>query len=65
MRVITTPVPFGDDHIVTPDEVRSDPGEYLLSLNLFTMNNLFDLFPDRSRSGGRHRRSRGDEPTLR
>lgn len=51
-RVITAPVPFGDDHIVTPDEVRADPGQYLLSLNLFTMNNLFDLFPDRATAGG-------------
>lgn len=47
-----TPVPFGDPHVVTPDLVRSDPGGYLLSLNLFTMNNLFDLFPDRSQAGG-------------
>jgi ribonuclease J len=49
---LVTPVRFGDPHIVTPDLVRADPGEYLLSLNLFTMNNLFDLFPDRSRAGG-------------
>lgn len=47
-----TPIPFGDPHVVTPDQVRADPGEYLVSLNLFTMNNLFDLFPDRSRAGG-------------
>ena len=51
-RVITTPVPFGDPHVVTPDTVRAVPGEYLLSLNLWTMNNLFDLFPDRSKAGG-------------
>lgn len=51
-KVITTPVPFGDAHVVTPDEVRARPSEYLLSLNLFTMNNLFDLFPDRSKAGG-------------
>lgn len=49
---LVTPVPFGDPHVVTPDMVRADPGEYLLSLNLFTMNNLFDLFPDRSKAGG-------------
>jgi ribonuclease J len=51
-RVITTPIPFGDAHVVTPDQVRADPGQYLLSLNLWTMNNLFDLFPDRSKAGG-------------
>jgi ribonuclease J len=49
---LVTPIPFGDPHVVTPDMVRADPGEYLLSLNLFTMNNLFDLFPDRSKAGG-------------
>jgi ribonuclease J len=51
-RVITTPIPFGDAHVVTPDLVRADPRGYLLSLNLFTMNNLFDLFPDRAKAGG-------------
>lgn len=49
---LVQPVPFGDPHVVTPDMVRADPGGYLVSLNLFTMNNLFDLFPDRSRAGG-------------
>lgn len=47
-----TPVPFGEAHVVTPDQVRADPSGYLLSLNLFTMNNLFDLFPDRAQAGG-------------
>jgi len=49
---LVKPVPFGDPHVVTPDMVRADPGEYLVSLNLFTMNNLFDLFPDRAKAGG-------------
>lgn len=49
---LVKPVPFGEAHVVTPDMVRADPGEYLVSLNLFTMNNLFDLFPDRSKAGG-------------
>ncbi|MFO1533380.1 MAG: MBL fold metallo-hydrolase [Thermoplasmatota archaeon] len=49
---LVTPVPFGDPHVVTPDMVRADAGQYLLSLNLFTMNNLFDLFPDPAKAGG-------------
>lgn len=49
---LVQPVPFGDAHVVTPDLVRANPGGYLVSLNLFTMNNLFDLFPDRSKAGG-------------
>jgi ribonuclease J len=51
-RIVTKPVPFGDEHIVLPSDVAYDPGEYLFSLSLFNMTDLFDIFPDRSKAGG-------------
>jgi ribonuclease J len=51
-RVITQPVPFGDPHVVTAAEVARDPGGYLVSLTLFNMTDLFEVFPDRSAAGG-------------
>ncbi len=51
-RVVTTAVPFGDEHIVLPSDVAKDPGGYLFSLSLFNMTDLFDVFPDRAKAGG-------------
>lgn len=51
-RVIVEPVRFGDPHIVTPAQVGREPGAYLVSLTLFSMTDLFDIFPDRAAAGG-------------
>jgi ribonuclease J len=51
-RIITKSVPFGDEHIVTAANVRDEPGDYVLSLNVYGMSDLLEIFPDRSKAGG-------------
>ncbi|HET6399572.1 MAG TPA: MBL fold metallo-hydrolase, partial [Candidatus Thermoplasmatota archaeon] len=50
--VVNRPVSFGPDRVVTCQDVQATPGQYLFSLALYNMTDLFDVFPDRAKAGG-------------